>query len=98
VYDVAAAIKPVVDDVSEYYRARLADKDAEISRLRANLAEMAVYLSGEAEKCEIAGAEGRFMASYFRGKAEAFGHAANMAKIAYGKVASVDDGENGKCP
>jgi hypothetical protein len=87
VYDVAAAIKPVVDDVSEYYRARLADKDAEISRLRANLTELTAYLSGEAAKCSAAGVEGRFMASYFRGKAEAFGHAENMAIVAYGKVA-----------
>jgi hypothetical protein len=95
---IAAAIKPVLDDTADFYRTLLADKDTEINRLRTNFTELALYLSGEAEKCEIAGAEGRFMASYFRGKSEAFRHAVNMAKIAYGKAASVDDGENGKCP
>ncbi|MHA7962811.1 hypothetical protein ACX93W_01615 [Paenibacillus sp. CAU 1782] len=95
---LTAAIKPVLDDTADYYKDCLADKDAEISRLRTNLSELISYLSGESAKCEVAGTEGRFLASYFRGKSVAFGHAANMAKIAYGKAAKVDDGEDEQGP
>lgn len=76
----------VVDDVTAYYRARLADKDAEIARLRRNIRAMEAHAVEQAAKYNGAAAAGAtHMADYFRGKADTYESMAAWARLAYVK-------------
>lgn len=79
--------------VESYHAARRAEMQAEIERLRTNILALGSYAKGQAEKYAAAGEDGKYMASYFRGKSEAYEDMAARADIAYAKEAVVNDGK-----